>query len=269
MKKCFIVLQFGKPHEWSQQYIDHLAQQEQYGFYWKIITPNKYDKVPPNVEIIDMNIEQFNQLCEIKLGVTPKLYITPKGIPSQHVTDFMIFFGVIFEDYLKDFDFWGLIGLDCVVGRLDHFISDLFLERCDVYSDDINTFNGNFSLMRNIPKVNELFKIIKNWKEAFAQEDCPGCVSGGQHFLLGTDEYIMTEILRASKDIRFKYPKYFIHGHDRLEIHLPVPKLKIEDDGSLWEQINDVNLPNWIHAHNNFGHEIAYFHFSQTKRWPL
>jgi hypothetical protein len=266
MKTAFIVLQFGKPHEWTQKYLDHLAQQEQYGYYWKIITPNKYDKVPSNVEIVDMNIEQFNQLCEAKLGVKPTLRILDKGIPNFHITDTMVFWGTIFEDYLKDMDYWGLIGLDCVVGRLDHFIKDFDF---DVYSDDINTFNGNFALMRNIPKVNELWKHIKDWEVALQQPDCAGCIGTGEHFLYGTDEYGMTTILRGYPEVKFKYPRYFIHGHDRLELHQPVAKLRIEDDGSLWELIEDVNPPLWVHQHQNFGHEIAYYHFNIRKQWPL
>lgn len=270
LKKVFIILQFGEPHEWTQSFIDHVSHLERYGWYFKIITPNDF-KSTYNVEIVKMTIEEFNILCEKKLGINPELFITEKGIPSFHVTDLMTGFGVIFEDYIKGFDFWGLIGIDCVVGRLDHFVPDQILMDCDIFSDDINTFNGNFSLLRNEERISELFKLIPGWENAFKQGPCPGCIGDGHHKLYGSDEIIFTEFIRdlATQGLRFKYPKYFIHGHDRLEIHIPSPKLKIEEDNSLFELITDVNPPNWEHQHNNFGHEIAYFHFMKSKKWPL
>ncbi len=263
MKKVFIILQFGKPHTWTQKFIDSVQHLEKYGWYWQIYTPNALTS-KGNVEIINMTIEDFNSLVEDKTGIKPTIYITEKGIPSVHVTDYMVAYGKIFEDYLKC-DFWGMMGgPDILFGRLDHFLPDSYLKTCDIFTDDPKAINGCFTLFRNTEKINNLFKEIPKWEYAFEQFDCLGCIANGEHTLFGTDEYGLTEVMKTSK-LRYKHPKYFpLHGHDRLENH----KIEVKEDGSLWE-LNRDTPPKWEHAIINFGREILFYHFSQTKQWPL
>jgi hypothetical protein len=219
-----------------------------------------------------MTIEEFNLLVEKKLGINPHVFITAHGIPSMHMTDYLVFSGKIFEDYLKEFDFWGTIGLDCVVGRLDHFVHDSDLVDCDVWSDDIDQLNANFVLWRNTEKINTLFKKIPDWEKTVGQERCFGCLDpkgNTPHTLWITDEVSMSIVLQTNPDIRWKHPEYYlIHSHDRLENHKPDPKLEIKDDGSLWELIADT-VPGYGRRWPFFGREIAYFHFSGLKKWPM
>jgi len=277
LKKTIILTQFGSPHEWTEQFLENVGRLGQHGWYWKIFTENKYDNVPSNVEIVPMNTEQFNDLVEKKLGVRPNMFMTDKGVPSVHVTDFYVFSGLIFSNWLKDSDYWGIANIDIVFGRLDHFLPDSELEKWDVWTDDVNVFNGIFSLLRNVPEVNTLpITRISNWQEIITQEPCEKCVgeTGAiQHTLIGSDEYIMTEVLKMPdvlKTIRYGYPKYhFMHSYDRLEQHVPEVKLEMQDDGSLWELFADTNAPDWVHAHSHAAREIPYFHFIRTKKWPF
>jgi hypothetical protein len=264
MKKCFLLTQFGTPHPWTQKFIDHVQFLGQYGWYFKIFTPNSFES-KGNVEVISMDIDGFNTLVEKKLGVNPKMFIAGTGVPSFHMTDFNVILGAIFEDYTKDCDYWGCLGWDVLLGHLDHFIPEKELVRYDVWSDDVNIVNGTFCLFRNIPEVNDLFKKIPLWKEKLVQTPCPACTgSGGEHHLYGTDEYDFTEVMRKDGNW-FGYPKYYpIHGHDRLQNH----KIELKDDGSLWE-LNKDTPPEWIHKHEWFGREIGYFHFLLKKTWPL
>lgn len=270
MKKVFVQLELGKPHDWIEKYLENVGKLEKYGWYWKIFTPNKFENVPPNVEIVDMNADQFNELCEKKLGVNPKLFITEDGIPSMHITDYYVFGGVLFEDYLKDADFWGITNLDVVFGRLDHFVPDDLLAKADIFSDAINEVNGVFCLWKNNEVMNNLFKVIPDWQKVFTISPCPACVTKtGRHTLYATDEIWMSNLLPifAQEGISIIYPKYFpLHSHDRLEIHQPEAKLTIKDDGSLWELIADIQPTNPKYIF--LGREVAYFHFSHTKKWP-
>ncbi len=270
IKKVFLITEFGKPFDWTPEYIANAGTLAKYGWYWKIFTPNKYENLPPNVEIVDMTIEQYADLVKEKLDVRPNLFITPKGGPSVHITDFYIFSGIIFEDYIKGFDFWGITNMDVVYGRLDHFIPDRLLQDCDVFTDDVETINGVFCLWRNTEKINNLFRRIGNWREMLGQSVCNGCLNSGKHSLFGSDEYYMTEIMKQVKnELNYKYPKYYpFSSHDRLEIHKPEPKLKLQPDGSLWELIADTETKNWEHHIPFFGREILYYHFQNTKTWP-
>lgn len=273
LKKTFCLYMFGTTFPWMKEWVPHVQHLGKYGWHWKIFTPNKDVQSVGNVEFIDMSCDQFVDLCEKKIGVRPNLYITSKGVPSVHVTDFIVANGVILEDYLKDTDYVGMTNLDVVYGRLDHFIPDDILSKCDVMSDDINSINGVFSLYKNKVNVNNLFREIEDWEKKFTLPPCSQCVEGkGGHTLAGTDEYDMSEVCKnAAAQNRIKYltpHDYPMHSHDRMEQHTPKAKLEIKPDGSLFELFADVNPPKWIHARPFLGREIGYYHFNVTKTWP-
>lgn len=256
LKKVFLETQFGSPHPWTEEYFKNVAKLGATGWYWYIFTPNEYKNVPDNVKIIPMDIETFDELIKEKLGIQIGNYLE-NGVPHRPVSDFYPFHGKIFEDYIKDADFWGFTNWDIVYGRLSNFIPDELLSQCSIFSDEINTINGIFTLVRNNEKMNNLFKEIPDWENKIRQ-----------HRLIGLDEYDFTEI--AKKEPNFITPAYYpIHSHDRLEQHFPEPKLEIKEDGSLWELFNDVGHPSWEHAKPVVGREIAYFHFITSKKWPL
>lgn len=271
LSKVFLMNQFGSPFEWNQKWIDNVQRLGEFGFDFKIFTPNKLES-KGNVEIVPMTIEEFNELVEKKVGINPNMHITPEGIPSFHITDFIVAYGALFNDYTNGYDFWGATGFDDVFGRLEYYLPDNLLSQVDIFSDDVNAMNGNFCLLRNNDTVNNLFKQIPDWEKIFRQKDCPGCNRLGDHFLYCPDEYAFNQLMPefVNQGIRFRTPKYYSpHSHDRLENHRPFPKLKIEEDGSLWELLEDVGHPKWEHGHDFFGREIAYFHFQRTKKWPL
>lgn len=256
---------FGAPFPWIEKFIDSVQHLEEYGWYWQIYTPNDILS-KGNVEIIPMDIKQFTGLVAKKTGAAPIIFITQSGVPSVHVTDFMVAYGKIFEEYLKGSNFWGMMGgPDILFGRLDHFLPDSYLKDCDIFTDDPQAINGCFTLFRNTKGINKLYEQIPNWKAAFSQPPCSACVTGfGAHILFGTDEYGLTEVLKKS-GLRYKHPKWFpLHGHDRLQNH----QIERKEDGSLWE-LNQDTPPVWNHAIPVFGRELLFYHFSQTKRWPI
>ena len=79
-----------------------------------------------NVTIIDSTLEQFQARARKKLG--------------QHVViespyklcDFKPAFGVIFEEYLRDYDFWGNADIDIVYGKIRDFLTNQLLYQYDV-----------------------------------------------------------------------------------------------------------------------------------------
>lgn len=255
LKKVFILTQFGSPHPWTQEYLEHLGRLEKDGWYWKIFTPNTYVHVPSNVEIVNMDIGDFSKLASRKLGVDINNYLVD-GRPSKPVSDYYVASGVIFEDYIKDFDYWGITNWDIVYGNLSKFLPDERLAQCDIWTDDINTINGIFCLFKNNDFSNNLFKKIPDWQNQLSA-----------HQLFGSDEYGLTDVIRTYP-INVGYPPHHaLHSHDRLEQHVPEVKLQIKD-GSLYELFKDTAPPNWIHARPLTGKEIMMFHFLKSKTWP-
>ncbi len=274
LNKTFVITEFGSPFSWTQKYIDNVQRLGEFGWHWKIFTPNKYES-KGNVEIVHTTAEEFADLVEKKLAIKPQMFITPEGVPSVHVTDFYVFTGKIFEDYLVNVDYWGITNMDIVYGRLEHFLTDNTLEKFDIWTDDVDAFgqgliNGIFSLWANTDKVNNLCLRIPNWQAKIAQDPCPKCmgIKDAGHTLYGTDEIDMVPITQNAhlkNQIMLGCPKYYpMHSYDRLEQHVPDVKLEIQNDGSLWEKFADTNP----HGVPFAAREIAYFHFIKTKEWP-
>lgn len=263
LKKVSLLTQFGTPHEWTDEFLKNIGTLGKYGWYWKIFTPNKFENIPQNVEVVDMDIDGFNKLVNQKLGFDPEVKINDKGFPSKPMSDFYVANGVIFEDYIKSFDYWTITNWDVVYGRLDHFLPDIMLKTMDIFTDDIGIVNGVFSVFKNTPVVNNLFREIPDIEEMMKSED-----------IIGTDEYyLITPIKRAAalNKIVYNHPEYYpFHSYDRLIQHSEGPQLEIRKDGSLWERFKDMNPPKgYINFPKGYiAREIMYFHFSYTKKWP-
>lgn len=68
--------------------------------------------------------------------------------------DFKPFYGLIYEEILHDYNFWGESDLDLLYGNIRSFVTD------DVLSEHDRIYEfGDMSLYRNTQKVNELYKL--------------------------------------------------------------------------------------------------------------
>ena len=259
IKKVFLQTQFGTPHSWTNEYIEHLKSLEKYGWYWITFTPNQIPQTVNHI-VIPMTLQEFDDLIYKKLGIRVGNYLD-NGVPHRFISDFYVAFGKIFEDYIKEYDYWGHTNWDIVYGRLDKFLPDSELEKWDVWTDNVNSINGIFTLYRNREDINNLFKEIPDWETILIR-----------HRLFGTDEYHMTEVMKKAElegKVKYGHPQHYaLHSYDRLEQHVPDVKLRMLEDGSLYELFKDTAPPNWLHATPFPGREIAYFHFIRTKKWP-
>ncbi len=247
LKKVFLQPLFGKPYDWTQQYLDNIAQVE--GYDWKIFTPHALKPSGKNTEIINMHIGTFDKLVEEACGLNPDNYIDGEA-PHKNLTDFYPAYGDIFKDYIKGYDYWGHTNWDCVYGRLGHFLPDSVLAECDIWADESNSVNGTFSLYRNDEKINKLYQKVDGWKEAFTLPK-----------LFGFDE--MDFSVYAVKEGYVTNPIHYpFHSYDRFPLHIREPQLEYKD-GRLYEVFEDaVTL-------RKIGKELMWFHFSYSKRWPL
>lgn len=246
LKKVLLNTMFGKPfpEEWINNFVENVQRLEKYGWYWKIFTPNDLQS-KGNVEFIKMDIDEFNDLIEKATGINPHNYIDKKnGCPHKLVSDYYPAHGLIFADYIKDADWWGHCNWDVVYGRLEKYLPDEVLNEIDIFGNDPNAINGVFSVYKNTPVVNNLFKEHPVWKEAFTNLEK----------LYTFDEDLFTITVREAHErgqIRFKHAWYL--QHDRMDAHKPKPNLTITKNGSLI---------------NKDGEETMVFHFSSTKEYP-
>ena len=116
-----------------------------------------------NVKYINFSLEKFSKLASEKLKMNIKLENPYK------CCDFKVVYGLIFEEYIADYDFWGHCDFDMIFGNLNDFLSnDIFMK-----FDKILTL-GHLSLYRNNESVNQRYKdsgsLLGNYKEVFSNE---------------------------------------------------------------------------------------------------
>ena len=160
MKVLIIIPYFGELPPWFDFFLQTCEANPE--FSWLIYSNcENPDITPENVKFITANLLDFNRLSSKKLNL--KINI----INPYKICDLRPSFGKIFEDYIKDYDFWGYSDLDLVYGNLKHFITKKLLSIYDLVSVRKNYFAGHFALYKNTKIVNTLYKKGYRYKEIF------------------------------------------------------------------------------------------------------
>ena len=117
MKKCvFILPYFGKFNNYFALFLKSCGCNRSFDFL--IFTDNSdFYSYPDNVRVIPMTLEEF------KLNATNKLGFKP-CIPNPYkLCDFKPAYGFLFEDYIRDYDYWGHCDCDLIFGNLEKMLS--------------------------------------------------------------------------------------------------------------------------------------------------
>lgn len=205
---------FGPAPPWMNKYWDLAYSLSAHGYVW----------------LLETNIEQFKQRVWKTLGIPD----APIVFGQAKVHDYRPVFGALYEEEIKDYDFWGFTDFDCVYGRVERWDTDEFLSDLDVHSDHDSYLCGPWSLLRSTPEVANLFREDPYWKDNLKNP-----------VVTGWGEQSFSRILEQS-GLRYKYTAW--HGNDRV-----CPPEQVRMDGrSLLAG----------------GIEIPMYHFRRTKRWP-
>ena len=105
--------------------------------------PNK----PDNLKVVHSTFKEL-------ISIAQKNFDFEICVPEPYkFPDFRPAFGEIFHDYLDGYEFWGFCDTDLVFGNIRHFITDDIMSRYDKILSV-----GHFTLYRNIPEVNAMYK---------------------------------------------------------------------------------------------------------------
>lgn len=158
-KICIISVYFGKLPTWIDIWLRSVELNEDIDFLLVTDDPKiKYSI--KNLKIIYLNLNEFKRLAENKLKMKIKLENPYK------LCDYKEIWGVILEDYISKYDYWGECDNDLVFGDLKYFFDKFDLSRYDKFGN-----RGHLSLYRNIAEVNDRYKLSGGWfgsyKEVF------------------------------------------------------------------------------------------------------
>ncbi len=212
IKKLFIVPFFGELPPWFDQWVANMELLKPMGYDYLLVT----------------NLKLFEQRVRDKLGIEPN--ITPG---TGKLWDYRPAFGVLFEDEIKGYDFYGHTDFDVVYGNVDKWVTDDFLKDLDVHSNHNTYVCGFWTLYRNKKAVRELFYNSPSWKIMMTR---PGAVG-----------WIEEEFSRTLENSGLRYKYTFWQAKD---------------------QDNDSNI-RWNDGLYDGADEIMTYHFRRTKRYPI
>jgi len=152
------------------------------------VTDTKIDLyIPDNFKVINLSLSEFNIKASEKFGFSVDVQNPYK------LCDFKPSYGYIFDDLLKDYDYWGHGDCDVIFGDIRCFITDHILGSYDLISVRHDFLTGYFTLFRNVPKLNTLFTLSKDYRFVYQSQ---------QHFCFDETNFefvLFTENIHFSK----------------------------------------------------------------------
>lgn len=116
-------------------------------FDWIIFSDQRFEgSLPGNVQILTMTSAELRDRIEKMLGITLIINSPIK------FCDFRPAFGMVFQEYIKDYPFWGHCDFDLVFGNLEKFVSPAINDGFDKIF-----VCGHLSLYRNSEEINSLY----------------------------------------------------------------------------------------------------------------
>lgn len=107
--------------------------------------------LPANVKRYAMTLDEIQKRATSILGFEACLSRPYK------CCDYKAMFGLLFEEYISGYDYWGHCDFDVIFGDLQGYF-----ERYDLYRYDRFLALGHLSLYRNTKEVNERYKLSAN-----------------------------------------------------------------------------------------------------------
>ena len=146
IKVCIVGVYFGKLPNYFDLWLNSAQENPTIDFI--VFTDEKRENLPGNVRFINFTLKEMQQLSSAKLGFNVCME------RSRKCCDLKPAYGLIFEDYLKEYDYWGHCDFDLIWGDLRGFFNRYHLENYDKFLP-----LGHLSLYRNTDENNRRFML--------------------------------------------------------------------------------------------------------------
>lgn len=160
-KIAIIGVYFGNFPEYMNLWVKSCTYNKKVNFI--IVTDQKNNIEAENIKYVHMSLIEFFKLASKKLN----LNINVKR--PYKCCDFKPVYGIILEDYIKEYEFWGHCDFDMIFGDIKKFITDDIMRQYDKILP-----LGHLSLYRNTKENNDRYKCygskVGNYKEVFTSD---------------------------------------------------------------------------------------------------
>jgi len=153
----------GQPPWYTKYFLLTCGHNPDVDFYLICDKPNRFE-LPINVKIVYKTLSEISAIAEKKLALKVNLKYPYK------LCDFKPAYGLIFEDLIDGYGFWGYGDLDVIFGNIRAFITDDLLENHDIISVRHDFLTGYFQLFKNSEFTKNLFKHSKDYKKVFTSD---------------------------------------------------------------------------------------------------
>ena len=159
MKVVFIIPYYGTFPNYFNLFLKTCGNNP--GYEWFIFSEDngKYN-YPGSVHYVEMPWQELKSLFQSKFDFEISLDSPYK------LCDYRPAYGYIFEEYIKDYDYWGYCDIDLLFGDLNHFIPPEKIKDFDKVGH-----LGHMTLYKNCTEVNRLFMSemegVLRYKEVF------------------------------------------------------------------------------------------------------
>lgn len=154
---------FGEWPFWIELFIESCRKNPTIDWYF-ISDCGKLDSFPDNIKYQELNFQEYKDLVSSRLSIN----FIPDN--AYKICDIRPAFGLIHEDLIRDYDFWGFGDLDLVYGDLRTLYSTEYLSKYDLYSNHATRISGHLCLIRNTEKMRNVFRKIPDWKDKFSNQ---------------------------------------------------------------------------------------------------
>ena len=160
---CIVIPYFGKWPFWINFFIESCRLNPTVN--WLIYTDcGKVENCPPNVEIKQMT---FSHYCQL---VSDRLAVDFRPLNPYKLCDIRPAYGLIHQDDLADYNFWGYGDIDLVYGNIRQFLTNDRLARKDIFSNHSTRTSGHLCLVRNVTDLRLAFQKIPDWQQKFTTQ---------------------------------------------------------------------------------------------------
>jgi hypothetical protein len=131
--------------------------------------------VPGNIKVYPYTLSEFN-------GLACRVLSTQVSVSSPYkLCDFKPMYGILFQEYIRDYEFWAFGDIDLVYGDLMHFLAPLMREN-DIVSCRKGWVSGSLCVLRNCAEVNSAYVCSASWQKSLASQDYQQFDEMGGHF---------------------------------------------------------------------------------------
>lgn len=251
---CLVIVYFGKFPKWVFFFLKSCELNSNIHFI--LFTDQLESDNVGNLQIVNLDLATFCKKASEKIGLTIEFRDPYK------ICDFRPAFGLIFEDYIFKYRYWGYCDIDLIFGDIWSFIREPIEADYDIISGRREYLTGSFTLYRNCDKTKYLFRESKDYVFVFKSsqnhvfDECNflwwELISGKSIFDLPSTVESMTHVVRRlelQKSIRAYFETNIIEQDRRDTVNKLLPL------------INDLKWSDGVLSDIKRSYLLFHFHF--------